>query len=153
MKTIEQTVKLLQEGDYAIHMDRKEPQDIELLKKVLKLAFPLDTDAFGDAKYYYKNGVKTWTSGYTDLPNIKITQITDSEHFENGEEVEVSDERIEWQNMYYIGKSKDGLIVVESKDGAFTTWNFVRKLNPERTKAIETIKELREKFNVKSDEI
>jgi hypothetical protein len=159
MKTIEETVKLLQEGSHAIFMDRREPKDIELLKKILKLAFPLDKSTENintNWKYYFKDKsekIKWFCYDFTNLTPIPITQITDSEHFENGEEVEVSDKGDVWYKYYYVGKSRDGLFAVESENCNLKWFEFIRKLNPERTKAIETIKELIEKFNIKNEEI
>jgi hypothetical protein len=72
----------------------------------------------------------------------------------NGEYYEFSDDGIDWSEpLFYVGKDKDGKFVCHSKRAYFTTFHHIRKPQTERDKAIQTIKELKDKFNIKNEEV
>jgi len=79
--------------------------------------------------------------------------------FEYLEEVEVSDNNVDWE-VWLFGcffpetDNHEKKVVAFHKTSLGTNnWKHIRKLNTERTKAIETIKDLADKFDIKLNEI
>ena len=149
-------IELVKAGTHAIEMNRKEPQDVELLRGIMtKLSGNSRSLVKGSLNYYYlKNDFQLDASNINRTSNsIKITEIeTDEEFFVNGEEVEVFSYNDSWFKAIYIGLTKDKKHVVTDDIDVWIPLN-IRKLNSERTKAIEQIKELKEKYNINNDEI
>jgi hypothetical protein len=77
-------IELVKKGELAVHMNRKEVKDIELLREILKEAFPEDNyiPVGGVAFYFKTNGYDKWDYEYeTTLPTIKITEIEQEENY------------------------------------------------------------------------
>jgi hypothetical protein len=148
----QEAISKVKEGTHAIHMDRKEPKDIELLNELLCLSRFLDLG--GKWAYYWKIEETDSAAGfmcedYTHLSTIKITEITEEETFESGELVEVGFNGIMWHERFYIGKTKGNIYVTEHKRGNIEQWVLIRKINP----AIEQIREIMKKNNISKEEI
>jgi hypothetical protein len=148
-----EAIKRVKEGTHAIHMDRKEKKDIELLNELLCLSRFLDLG--GQWAYYWKIEETDSAAGfmcedYTHLPTIKITEITEEETFESGELVEVSNnEGVSWVQRYFIGVAKNGDSVCEDNHYGLRYWELIRKINP----AIEQIREIMKKNNISKEDL
>jgi hypothetical protein len=154
-------IELLKAQTHSIKMDRREERDVQLLNEILKEACPEDeTTPSGNGNFYFIEKTKYRDWAYTIELNpcsnhINISEIEVDDEFVNGEEVEGSDDGIHWTDShYYIGKSKDSRFACQDKIGFIFTFDHIRKSPPtERAKAIQTIKELKEKFNIKNEEV
>lgn len=77
--------------------------------------------------------------------------------FVYGQEIEVSDYVDFRDNKTYKRKymaiAPNGDIIAWSNNNIASNWKHARKINHERTQAIDTIKELMAKFNISKDEI
>lgn len=105
-----------------------------------------------DAKEFLENkGIRhtvdiSWAT-LEDLLNEFLT--ANRPEFEPGEEVEVSDyENQGWICVRFVGKL-DGYYVIIDEDAEFRIYKFIRKINPTRNAAIEEIKSIAEKNNIK----
>jgi hypothetical protein len=148
----QEAVQKVKEGTHAIEMNRKEPKDIDLLREILKEAFPNDdAKAFGSMDFYEKmNRCDEWDYHFdTNKQTIKITEIEQEETFESGELVEVGFNGIMWHERFYIGKTKSNIYVTEHESGSIEQWVLIRKINP----AIEQIREIMKKNNISKEEI
>jgi hypothetical protein len=146
-----EAIKKVKEGTHAIHMDRKEPKDIELLNELLCLSRFLDLR--GQWTYYWKIEERDSAAGfmcedYTHLPAIKITEIEQEETFESGELVNYLFSS-KWGSGYYVGKQRDGKFCIETEEGGLFRTYHIRKINP----AIEQIREIMKKNNISKEEI
>jgi hypothetical protein len=145
-------IELVKKGKLAVHMNRKEPKDIELLREILKEAFPNDeSKPYGSQDFYEKmDGYDEWDYHYdTNNQTIKITEIKQEETFESGELVEVVNCRGVSCERIYRFTTITGYIVTEDKDGVIEQWVGVSKINP----AIEQIREIMKKNNISKEEI
>jgi hypothetical protein len=153
-------IELLKAQTHSIKMDRREEKDVQLLNEILKETCPEDKScANGNGDFYF---ISLDDSRYWDREDnnphphhINISEIEVDYEFVNGEEVEGSDDGIHWTDShYYIGKSKDSRFACQDKIGFIFTFDHIRKSPPtERAKAIQTIKELKDKFNIKNEEV
>jgi hypothetical protein len=149
----QEAVQKVKEGTHAIEMNRKEPKHINLLRDILKEAFPNDDLITGGSgnyytKDYYNN--KEWNYyAATNLPTIKITEIEQEETFESGELVEVSHHGDKWIKETYGFTTKKGNFITQDDEGRFSSWYYIRKINP----AIEQIREIMKKNNISKEEI
>jgi hypothetical protein len=151
-------IELLKAQTHSIKMDRREGKDVQLLNEILretnvsKITGPL----CGNNEYYYviNNGLGCSYSENPHPHHINISEIEVDDEFVNGEYYEFSDDGIDWSEpLFYVGKDKDGKFVCHSKRAYFTTFDNIRKPQTERDKAIQTIKELKDKFNIKNEEV
>ena len=148
----QEAISKVKEGTHAIEMNRKEKKDVELLRDILKEAFPNDeSKPYGSQDFYEKMyGCDEWDYHYdTNKKTIKITEIEQEETFESGELVEVSHYGALWYQRYFIGVSKKGLFVTETGDDTFCAWSYIRKINP----AIEQIREIMKKNNISKEDL
>ena len=153
-------IELLKAQTHSIKMDRREEQDVQLLNEILKEVCPEDDFiATGGGNFYFIRHNNNFNTCHGDSDNpkfgyINISEIEVDDEFVNGEEVEGSDDGIHWTDShYYIGKSKDSRFACQDKIGFIFTFNHIRKPQTERDKAIQTIKELKDKFNIKNEEV
>jgi hypothetical protein len=153
-------IELLKAQTHSIKMDRREEQDIQLLNEILEEVCPEDYEKpTGSGNFYFITGEKPdyWFGyAYNQLPHhINISEIEVDEEFVNGEYYEFSDNGNEWIGpFFYIGKTKDGFFACQSENVFISKFNHIRKSPPtERDKAIKAIKELKDKFNIKNEEI
>ena len=152
-------IELLKAQTHSIKMDRREVKDVQLLNEILKEDCPEDDFiATGGANFYFIRHNNNFNTCHGDSDNpkfgyINISEIEVDEDFVNGEEVECSHDGIHWTSpRYYIGKSKDNRFVCHV-EGSIYPFTYIRKPQTERAKAIQTIKELKEKFNIKNEEV
>jgi hypothetical protein len=148
----QEAISKVKEGTHAIEMNRKKAKDIELLREILKEAFPNDySKPFGSMDFYEKmNRCDEWDYHFdTNKQTIKITEIEQEETFESGELVEVGFNGIMWHERFYIGKTKGNIYVTEHESGIIEQWVLIRKINP----AIEQIREIMKKNNISKEEI
>jgi hypothetical protein len=153
-------IELLKAQTHSIKMDRREEKDVQLLNEILKEVCPEDDFiATGGANFYFIRHNNNFNTCHGDSDNpkfgyINISEIEVDEDFVNGEEVEVSHNGNDWiGTFFYIGKKKKGEFVCEDEFSYVTLWVYIRKPQTERDKAIQTIKELKEKFNIKNEEV
>ena len=139
----EKAIELIKAGTHAIEMDCKSEKSIELLRSITESPF------LGLYKYYSY----THCDNSTNLIPIKITSITESEDFKNDENVCGMHKDGTYKICRFIGIKKSGEYLCEDDAGFVLHFKEIRKLNPERNKAIETCKELMEKFNIKTEEL
>jgi predicted nucleic acid-binding protein len=153
-------IELLKAETHSIKMDRREEKDVQLLNEILdetnicKIINPLS----GCDEYYYvlDNDLDCSYLENPHLHHINISEIEVDEDFVNGEEVECYFENgKKWGGKWFlIGKKRDGDFVVEQDvTGQLCHGVVIRKPQTERDKAIQTIKELKEKFNIKNEEV
>lgn len=84
----------------------------------------------------------------------KIIYYKDNKpEFEHLEEIEVSDDNKKFEKLKFIGLTSLGLYVVEDYNYCIETVKHARKIKHERNKAIESIKELINKFDIKKEEL
>jgi hypothetical protein len=151
-------IELLKAQTHSIKMDRKEGKDVQLLNEILNETNVSKITGLlcGNNEYYYvfNNGLGC---SYSENPypnHINISEIEVDDEFVNGEEVEGSENKVFWtQYLYFIGKKRDGIYLVENSYGHVHYFTYIRKPQTERDKAIQTIKELKEKFNIKNEEV
>jgi hypothetical protein len=153
-------IELLKAQNHSIKMDRREEQDVQLLNEILKEACPEDeTTPSGNGNFYFIEKIKYRDWAYTIELNpcsnhINISEIEVDDDFVNGEEVECSHDGIHWSvPFFYVGKSKDNRFVCHVEGEFLASFHLIRKPQTERAKAIQTIKELKEKFNIKNEEV
>jgi hypothetical protein len=151
-------IELLKAKTHSIKMDRREVKDVQLLNEILKCFFKREVSgAFGgvDDFYYLSHDEIDCSLNANPYPNhINISEIEVDDEFVNGEEVEGSKNKVLWtQYLYFIGKKRDGVYLVENSYGHVHCFTHIRKPQTERDKAIQTIKELKEKFNIKNEEV
>ena len=79
----QEAISKVKDGSHAIHMNRKEPKYIDLLREILKEAFPNDVSPSGLVNFYHVGSVfyKWDSSNQYDDPTIKITEITEEENY------------------------------------------------------------------------
>ena len=151
-------IELLKAQTHSIKMDRREEKDVQLLNEILgetnvsKIIGPL----CGNNEYYYvfNNGLGCSYSENPHPHHINISEIEVDDEFVNGEEVEGSHDGIHWSvPLFYVGKGVKGNFICQQNDGFTLAFNHIRKPQTERDKAIQTIKELKEKFNIKNEEV
>jgi hypothetical protein len=153
-------IELLKAQTHSIKMDRREEQDVQLLNEILGEVCPKDSGyANGNGDFYFirhNNNFNTW-HGDSDNPKfgyINISEIEVDDEFVNGEEVEGSHDVIHWSvPLFYVGKGVKGNFICQQNDGFTLGFNHIRKPQTERAKAIQTIKELKDKFNIKNEEV
>jgi hypothetical protein len=148
----QEAISKVKEGTHAIHMNRKEPKDVELLREILKEAFPNDdSKPYGSQDFYEKmNGCDKWDYHYdTNKQTIKITEIETEETFESGELVEVSYHGDKWIKETYGFTTRNGDFITQDNEGRISSWYYIRKINP----AIEQIREIMKKNNISKEEI
>jgi hypothetical protein len=148
----QEAIQKVKEGTHAIEMNRKEQKDIELLREILKEAFPNYKDVPTGCSKYYRIGFtkERWSFDYeTRFSTIKITEIKQQETFESGELVEVVNCRGVSCERIYRFTTITGYIVTEDKEGVIEQWVLIRKINP----AIEQIREIMKKNNISKEEI
>jgi hypothetical protein len=154
-------IELLKAQTHSIKMDRREGKDVQLLSDILREALSGDITipiVTGKRAFYFirHDNFNTW---YSDSDNpkfgyINISEIEVDDEFVNGEEVEVSDNGDEWiAPFFYIGKARNGTFVCQAHNEFISKFPYIRKTQTERDKAIQTIKELKEKFNIKNEEV
>jgi hypothetical protein len=151
-------IELLKAQTHSIKMDRREVKDVQLLNEILretnvsKITGPL----CGNNEYYYvfNNGLGCSYSENPQPHHINISEIEVDDEFVNGEYYEFSDDGIHWTKpIFYVGKSVRKRFVCQNKSGHLILYSLIRKPQTERAKAIQTIKELKEKFNIKNEEV
>jgi hypothetical protein len=152
-------IELLKAQTHSIKMDRREEQDIHLLNEILKEVCPKDKSyANGNRDFYFTvlKQVRHWDrDSENPYPyHINISEIEVDDEFVNGEEVEGSHDGIHWSvPLFYVGKGVKGNFICQQNDGFTLAFNHIRKPQTERDKAIQTIKELKDKFNIKNEEV
>jgi hypothetical protein len=152
-------IELLKAQTHSIKMDRREGKDVQLLNEILKEVCPEDfEESIGGGIFYFANKERnnSWfRSGINPHPNhINISEIEVDDEFVNGEEVECSHDGIHWSvPFFYVGKSKDNRFVCHVGGEFLASFHLIRKPQTEREKAIQTIKELKDKFNIKNEEV
>ena len=153
-------IELLKAQTHSIKMDRREEQDVQLLNEILKEVCPEDDFiATGGGNFYFIRHNNNFNTCHGDSDNpkfgyINISEIEVDDEFVNGEEVEVSDNGDEWiAPFFYIGKARNGTFVCQAHNEFISKFPYIRKTQTERDKAIQTIKELKEKFNIKNEEV
>jgi hypothetical protein len=151
-------IELLKAQTHSIKMDRREEKDVQLLNEILKEACQDEDKATGSRKFYFikDSNFNQWFEhdGNPKLAYINISEIEVDDEFVNGEEVECSHDGIHWSvPFFYVGKSKDNRFVCHVGEGILASFHLIRKPQTERDKAIQTIKELKEKFNIKNEEV
>ena len=122
-----------------------------------------DNPCYHDWHTYKKNTCfRPFVDRFSDLEwsknnNFTIYQPSDviiEDEFINGEEYEFSDDCKKWvEELFYIGKTRKGRYLSENENGTISNWKYIRKPQTEKTKAIETIKELANKHNIKLSEL
>ena len=152
-------IELLKAQTHSIKMDRREEKDVQLLNEILKETCPEDKScANGNGDFYF---ISLDDSRYWDREDnnphphhINISEIEVDDEFVNGEEVECSHDGIHWSvPFFYVGKGVKGNFICQQNDGFTLAFTHIRKPQTERDKAIQTIKELKEKFNIKNEEV
>jgi hypothetical protein len=150
-------IELLKAQTHSIKMDRREVKDVQLLNEIF---YGESFTLTGKNKYYFiKKGeihYRDWSSNNPYPNHINISEIEVDDEFVNGEEVECYFENgKKWDGKwFFIGKKRDGDIVVEQDiTGQVCHGAVIRKPQTERDKAIQTMKELKEKFNIKNEEV
>ena len=151
-------IELLKAQTHSIKMDRREEKDVQLLNEILretnvsKITGPL----CGNNEYYYvfNNGLGCSYSENPQPHHINISEIEVDDYFVNGGDVECSHDGIHWSvPFFYVGKGVKGNFICQQNDGFTLAFTHIRKPQTERDKAIQTIKELKEKFNIKNEEV
>ena len=86
---------------------------------------------------------------YTILPATDFLE----EEFVYGQEYEFSNDNKKWHKKIYLCKTPNNRFIAWNKDNElYATWDYARKINTERTEAINTIKELVSKFSINQNE-
>ena len=112
--------------------------------KIEKICYYPKTDEFSSLDYAQKN-------------NFTIYQPSDvilEDEYSYLEEVEVSDKGIKWIIRKYLCKEPDGCFLAWNDNLKISdSYKFIRKPQTEKTKAIESIKELAKQHNIKLSEL
>lgn len=101
----------------------------------------------------YSKGIANCKS--YNLEQLLNDFLTANRHeYEPGEEVEVSDDGKKWKKVHFIGFRKNAAfggfrVVIEDDSYRLFSYKHIRKLNPTRNLAIEEIKKIAEKNNIK----
>lgn len=143
-----EAIEKLKAKTHAIYMNRRSDEDVKLLNDLFGVS---GFDGFGNFYFYSaKFGCFTYDKTQPNLFIIPISTIETDVLFKAGEEVEADN----WTSkIYYIGENKRGESICESKTGVLYKFAEIRKVNHKRKQAIEKIKELMSKFEIKNDEV
>jgi len=132
-------VRCLADGDVYV---------LDFTKKLLMEKESIFLDNQKCRNYICLSACLLWKDGkYAEIISYKET-------FEYLEEVEVSDDNSPWFIRQFISNLPDGTFATWTKEvGQLSYYKHIRKLNTERTKAIETIKELMLNHKIELNEI
>lgn len=81
------------------------------------------------------------------------TLLDNKPKFEHLEEIEVSNCKMGWTKVKYIGLSTQGHYVVEFKNNATSSFLHARKINHERVEALKQIKKLMAQHKIEVTDI